>query len=199
MLTESRSRERLALYHSDMSSSSCNLPPNLVDSISLGRKSGVSTEARSVMEFSFMGPVWPSTNCPHSKATRTSRRLYEFPAGHDSRRPLFRGNLKRSRTAIIKEALRGHLRHHSSQVWWVKVLVCAYAALRTLSLFHPPSCIEAGLQNSVSAACESTQTKLSETKSSMTATALARSQPRLSSSIETVTYPRTWITSRTVD
>lgn len=50
-----------------------------------------------------------------------------------------------------------------------------------------PSCIEAGLQYSVSEACKSTQTRLSDTRSSMTATALARSQARLSCNMETVT------------
>lgn len=78
--------------------------------------------------------------------------------------------------------------------WWC-LLLCGFERSR----LQAPSCIEAGLQNSVSDACESTQTRLSETKSSMTATALARSQPRLSRNMDTVTYPNTWMTSSTVD
>lgn len=67
------------------------------------------------------------------------------------------------------------------------------------SMPQPPSCMDAGLQNSVSPAWESTQTRLSDTRSSMTANALARSQLRLSCSIDAVTNPMTCMTSSTVD
>lgn len=54
---------------------------------------------------------------------------------------------------------------------------------------EPPSCIDAGLQYSTSSAWSSTHTRLSVTKSSMTATARARSQSKFACSIETVTKP----------
>lgn len=60
-------------------------------------------------------------------------------------------------------------------------------------------CMKLGVQYSVSAACRSTQTRESASRSSMMAPALAFSQPKLSRRTDIVTYPKTCMTSRTVD
>lgn len=73
------------------------------------------------------------------------------------------------------------------------------APFQTLTFQRSSNPIEEGDQYSFSGDCASTQISESASKSCITVSDLALLHPRLSSSIEHVTYPSTWMASRTVD